>query len=630
VTIPAAGSSTTFRFGEFELDVPAYELRRAGSPIKLERQPMDLLILLVQRRGQLVSRAEIVDKLWGKDVFVDVETGVHTAARKIRQALGDSSDAPGFLETVSGKGYRFVAPVSVVTPAGERPRFTRSAIAVGLLAVAAAAGVAAWNWLSPDGRVSRIALAVLPFENLTGDREREYLADGLSEETIASLGQIDPNRLSVLGRTSMMAYKGTRKSLAAIGDELNVDYLVESSLRAESDRLRVTAKLIRVGDQVQVWSATYDRAAMNMLGLQSELSTTIAEQIRLRLSPERLEALSRRHTGNAEAYDAYLRGLNFGNQRTAAANTRAIEHYERAITLDPGYALAWSELAFVLGSSPINGDAPPLAVLPRARDAAQRAIRANPNLAEAQHAVAYVKWMLEWDWPAAEAGLRKAILLDPGLARAHTVLGHLLSQMGRHGEALAAMRRARELEPHHALAHALSAQVAFQARDFHTAVEHARQATVIDPAFWIGYMESGQAYEQLGDASRALEDLVRAERFSAGSNSKPISLGGYVFAKAGRAGEAREVLRRLEAISRERYVPPFAMALVHAGLGNRTAVFEWLDRAYAVRDVHLIYLPVDPKWDPYRDDPRFQDLIARCGFGEKPTHTAQSTPPSPR
>ena len=626
MTVSQSGSGDIFRFGDFELDVPAYELRRSGRPIKLERQPMDLLILLVQRRGQLVSRAEIVDRLWGKDVFVDVETGVHTAARKIRQALGDSTDAPAYLETVPGKGYRFVAHIDDGRPVESHPTLRRPAVAVGLLLIVLAAGVSAWTWFRAADAPAQVALAVLPFENLTGDRDREYLADGLSEETIASLGQIDPERLIVLGRTSMMAYKGTRKSLAVIGDELNVDYLIESSVRAESDWLRVTAKLIRVRDQVQVWSATYDRTATSVLGLQSELSTAIAEQIRLRLSPQRLEALSRRHTRNAQAYDAYLRGRNFANQRTPATNIRAIEYYQRATTLDPNYALAWAELASVQASSPINGDAPPLPVLPLASDAAQHAIDADPNLAEAQLALAYVKWMLEWDWPAAEAGLRRAVLLDPGLAMAHTILGHCLSQMGRHSEALAELRRARELDPLSALTHAMSSQIAFQARDYSAAVEHARQAIVIAPEFWIGHMQSAQAYEQLGNIDRAIEDLARAERFS-GSNSKAISLKAYVLAKSGRAAEAREIVRLLEGGSRMRYVPPLTIALVHAGLGDRSAVFEWLERAYAARDVHLIFLTVDPKWDPYRADPRFQALLARCGFVEQPTRTAQSTQP---
>jgi TolB-like protein/DNA-binding winged helix-turn-helix (wHTH) protein/Flp pilus assembly protein TadD len=623
VTMPASGPRETFRFGDFELDVAAYELRRAGRAVRLERQPMDLLILLVAHRGQLVSRAEIVDKLWGKDVFIDVETGVHTAARKIRQALGDSTDAPAFLETVPGKGYRFIAPVEVRSTSPERSTTSRRAtVLVALMAVAGIAGIGSWAWFASRPRVVHATLAVLPFENLSGNREREYLADGLTEETIASLGQIDPEHLSVLGRTSTLAYKGTRKSVAQIGDELGVDYLVESSLRADSDHIRITAKLIRARDQVQVWSAAYDRTATSMLGLQSELSTAIAEQILLRLSPERLDALSRRHTRNAEAYDAYLRGLNFANQRTPATNMRAIEYYRRATVLDPEYALAWAGLASVHAASPINGDASPLEVLPPARDAAQRAVLADPNLAEAQTVLAYVEWMLEWDWPAAEAGLRRALLLDPRYAQAHRVLGHCLSQMGRHGEALAEMRRARELEPHFAMVHALSAQVAFQAGDYSAALEHARQAIVVDPTLWIGFMQSAQADEQLGNVSRALEDVMPAARFS-GGNSKAISLRGYLLAKSGRSAEARQVLRMLEDASRQRYVPPYAVALVHAGLGDRDAVFEWLDRAYAARDVHLIYLPVDPKWDDYRGDPRFTALLARCRFADATTRTTQ-------
>ena len=249
-----AGSAAreTFRFGDFELDVAAYELRRSGRAVRLERQPMDLLILLVQRRGELVSRAEIVDRLWGKDVFVDVETGVHTAARKIRQALGDSSDAPVFLETVPGKGYRFIGSIEVPSPAPAQPPAPTASrrLVIAVPVAALLAGLAAWAWFGSDTSPSQATLAVLPFENLTGDSDRGYLADGLTEETIASLGQVDPANVSVIGRTSTMAYKGTRKSLSEIGSELGADYLVESSIRAEGGRLRVTSKLIRARDQV--------------------------------------------------------------------------------------------------------------------------------------------------------------------------------------------------------------------------------------------------------------------------------------------------------------------------------------------------------------------------------------------
>ena len=484
--------------------------------------------------------------------------------------------------------------------------------------------IVTWAWLGWGSPGSRITLAVLPFENLDRDPEREYLAEGLAEDTIASLGQIDPEHLSVIGRTSSMAYKRSAKSLAEIGRDLGADYLVESSIRAESGRLRITSRLIRVRDQVQVWSASYDREPTSTLGLQQELSTAIAEQIRLRLSPERVAALTRRQTRNPDAYDLYLRGLNFANQRTPATTRRAIEYYERATALDPAYALAWSGIADAYSASPINGDAPPLEAAPRAREAAAQAVRADPNLAEAQSALGHLKFMLDWDWPGAQAAIDRAVALDPSYAPAHSTRGHILSQTGRHAEALSAMRRARELDPLYAMSHAMSSQVAFQARDYSAAVELARQTIVLDPEFWIGYVQVGQAYEQLGQTDRALEAFIKAGRLS-GGNTKAVSLRGYLLAKVGQVNEAREVLTMLEAVSRERYVPPYAMALVHAGLGEREAVFAWLNKAYAARDVHLVFLPVDPKWDPYRVDPRFDALLDRCGFAHA-TRTQSLTP----
>jgi TolB-like protein/DNA-binding winged helix-turn-helix (wHTH) protein/Flp pilus assembly protein TadD len=642
-----ANPRETLRFGDFELDVAGYELRGRGRPIRLERQPMDLLIMLVEQPGDLVSRDSIVDRLWGKDVFVDVDTGVHTAIRKIRRALRDSPEEPAFIETVPGKGYRFIAPVLVVgsvppyvpaapprddnrvdaaapsqtapptgpdTAVSSPPRARKHArIGIGLVAVAIAIGLIAWTLLRGDAPPSRVTIAVLPFESLDSESDRHYLADGLTEEIIAWLGQIDPARLSVVSRTSATLARREAKSLGELGRELGADYLLESSIRAESGRVRITAKLIRARDQIQVWSQVYNRELTSMLGLQQELGAAIAEQIRFRLSPERFEALARREPRVAAAYDEYLRGLTFANQRTPATTQKAIEHYERATTLDPEYALAWSALAGVHSASPINSDVAPLEVRSRVRDAARRAVRANPDLAEAHYALGYLNWILEWDWPAAETAFRRAIDLDPRYALAHTSLGHALSQSGRHSEALAAMRRARELDPQNAMTYAISSQVAFQARDYRAALDHASQAIALDQEFWIGYMMRGQAYEQSSQPELALEALTVAVRFS-GVNSKAVALSGYIHGKAGRRDKAREILTTLETQSHTRYVPPYALALVHAGLGEHDAVFEWLDRAFDVHDVHLIYLPVDPKWDPYRSDPRFETLLMRCGF----------------
>jgi TolB-like protein/DNA-binding winged helix-turn-helix (wHTH) protein/Tfp pilus assembly protein PilF len=634
--MPSDDVRHTFRFGEFELDTAAYELRRSGRIVRLERQPMDLLILLVMRYSQLVPRSEIVDRLWGKDVFVDVETGVHTAIRKIRQALRDSADAPVFVETVPGRGYRFIADVDVLpaaahlettagvaaapavrsSPLGEQRDLRMDGrLMAGLLVIAVLLGVLVWGSRRGEPPDALAVLAVLPFENLTGDPEREYLAAGLAEETMASLGQVDPQRLSVIARTSTLAYKRTTKSAAEIGRELGADYLVESSIRAENSLLRVTSKLIRAKDQRQVWSGSYDREPMSMLGLQLELSAAIAEQIRLRLSPDRRDTLARRHTGNADAYNLYLHGRNFEISRTPLSTRRALDYYEQATALDPGYALAWAGIARVQAARILNSDADPRVVLPVARKAAAEAVRADPNLPEAQLALGYVNWCCEWNWSAAESALRRAIALGPRYAQAHITLGHAASQMDRREEAVRLARRAREIEPLSAMMQALSSQIAFQAGDYRASLDHARQALVLDSEFWIGHIMLGQAYGQLGELDRALESLGVAARFSE-QNSKTIAMKGYFLAKAGRSKEARDVLSALETASRTKYVPPYAMALVNAGLNEREPAFEWLNRAYDARDAHLIFLTVDPKWDALRSDPRFDALLARCGFSQ--------------
>ncbi len=634
--------SGTFRFGDFVLDVPAYELRRNGRRVRLERQPMDLLILLVGQRGQLVSRSQIVDGLWGKDVFVDVENGVNTAIRKLRQALRDSPDAPTFIETVPGKGYRFIATVEVLPDVvgGEQTstakaeaaaagasfpvpepvvggraagRRASARLVLAALTLAALAGAFLWAWKRPAESGAPVTIAVLPFDNLTGTSETDYLASGLTEDTIVSLGRVDPERVSVIGRTSMIAYRGTTKSLAEIGRELGTDYLVESSLRAESSHLRITARLIRVRDQVQIWSDSFDRNTGSILSLQQEISSAIAEHVRTRLSPERQRVLARRHTQNADAYDFFLRGRHSLNQRTPEAMQRAIDSFQRATVADPAYSLAWANLAMASGTTPINSDVDPRLASPAAREAAARAVAANPDVAEAQHALGHVNWAFEWDWPAAEAAFRRAIALDRSYSLVHLILAHLLSQTGRHAEAEPFMRRGRELDPLNPLSYALSSQVSFQARDYAGALQHANRAIALDQEFWIGHQMRGQALEELGDHDLALKALSTAARLS-GQNSKPISLTGYILGRSGRTAEARDLLAALETASRQRYVPPYALALVHAGLGDADAAFEWLNRAYAARDVHMMFLTVDVKWDRYRTDPRFGDLLARCGF----------------
>ncbi len=581
-------SRSTFQFGEFELNVSAYELRRSGQAVHLERQPMDLLILLVERHRELVWRADIVKRLWEPGVFVDVEMGVNTAIRKLRQALRDSKESPSFIETISGKGYRFIAPVTTFGAAAQR---------------------------SPESE-SRKMLAVLPFENYTNDPDQEYFSDGLTEETISHLGGMNPERMGVIARTSSMAYKRTSKGVREIGAELGVDYILESSVRREGDQVRITSQLIRVEDQTHLWTSNYDRDVTSVFAIQSELSTAIARHVGLQLLPERLSVLEGRQTTNVKAHDLYLRGRYFWNQLSGVTTKRAMEYYGRAVELDPEYALAWSGMADAYAASPVNADASPLQVWPRASDAVAHATASGPGLPEVHTSLGLLKFWLDWDWVASEAAFCKSIALDPSYSLAHRFLGIVLSHMARHEEASLALRKARHLDPLNATNHALSAQVAFAARNYPVAVQFAQQAITIDPEFHIGYIQLAQASERMGNSDQALSALNSAGRF--GGNSKAISIRGYICAKLGKTTEAHEVLKTLDAVSCERYVPPYATALVYLGLGQHDSAMQWLERAYDAHDVHLVFPPVDPKWDPLRADHRFANLLRRCGFTSRP------------
>lgn len=619
-----------FRIGESHQVEPSLNsVTGPAGAIRLEPKVMQVLVCLAENAGDVVSKERLMRSVW-PDAFVgdDVLT---RAISELRRVFGDDAKEPRFIQTIPKSGYRLIARVSNggeeivgaddrVIPSLAPPRSRKRTMWVIGVTLIMLAGVLLWRWQGRVTQLSPVMIAVLPFEHLGGDPEREYLTDGLTEEISASLGQIDPEHLNVKGRTSTKMYKRTGKSPMEIGRELGVEYVVEGSVRAESGRLRVTSKLIRVRDQVQIWAESFDSEPGSMLELQRELSAGIARQVRLRLSPHRLTALARRHTQNAEAYDFYLRGRHFWNQLTPETNRRAVAAYLRATELDPGFALAWSGLADIYSVSPMNSDVAPIEVSPRAQSAIAHAVASGSGLAETQTALGTIHFWLDWDWPAAETAFRKANAVDPSYSLAYRVLGIVLAYLGRHDEAREAMRRARELEPFAAVEHALSAHVEFAARDFKSALQFARQATALDPQFWIGQFQLAQVYEQLGDHESMLRALEITERYGK-ANSKMISLRGYILAKLGRTTEAREVLRTLETLGRERYVPQYAMALVHAGLGERDAAFQSLERGLQARDVNLVFLAVDPKWDAFRTDPRFLDLLNRCGF----TRTARTS-----
>lgn len=458
-------------------------------------------------------------------------------------------------------------------------------------------------------------LVVLPFENLSSDPEQDYFSDGLTEETISYLGRINPERMGVIARTTSMAYKRTQKSIHEIGAELKVDYVLESSVRRENNRVRIASQLIRVDDQTHIWASVYERELTGVLAIQNELGTDIARQVLSHIAKEQPSALEA-PAANPEAYDLYLRGRYFWNQLSPLTTRRAMDFFSRATALDPNHALAWSGIADSYAASPINGDAAPLQVWEPGREAAKRAIESAPDLAETQTSFGFVKFWLDWDWDAAEGAFRRAIVLNPSYPMAHRMLGIILSHLNEPEESLAAAQRARELDPLNPTQYALSSQIAFAAREFDLAVTFAQQAVAIDPEFWIPHMQLGQAYEQLDKLDAAMDELVRAQHLS-GGNSKPISLRGFTLARMGRVKEAEDVLSTIETASRSRYVPPYAFALIHAGLSRYDIAMHWLQRAIEVHDVHLAFLTCDPKWDSCRNEPAFQDVVERCAFSKR-------------
>jgi TolB-like protein/Flp pilus assembly protein TadD len=453
-----------------------------------------------------------------------------------------------------------------------------------------------------------------------GSDTHNYIAEGFTEEMISALGLVEPGRIQVIGRRSVMMFRDTTLSLADIGTKLGVGHLLESAIRAEGRNLRATTKLIHAPSEQQVWTAAYNGPRDGLLAFQQEVSLAVCDQIRSRFAPDAVPRVPSRHTSSEAAFDLYLRGRSCWNRNVSNMNQEALGYFDRATQLDPGYALAWSGLADTYSASPINSDVPAAAVWRQARRAAEKAVHAGPELAEAHASMGFVRFWLDWDWHSAEQDFRRAIALDPGYAFAHRMLGIALSHLGSDVQATAAMRRAVELDPLFAMHRALSAMVAFQAGAFTQAVAFGREAIALDPNFWIGHYQLAQALEQTGETEEALVALSDAARLC-GHSSKPLMLQGYILARAGDKESARARLELLRCMANDRFVPPFGAAMIHAGLGDADQAFAALENSVAVRDVNLVLLPRDPKWASLRGDPRFDAIVKRCGFtGPSPAH----------
>ena len=572
-------SHSTFRFGDFELDPSGYELRRGGQPVHLERHSMDLLILLVERRRQLVSRADIAKRLWNPGVFVDVEMGVNTAIRKLRQALRDSRESPAFVETISGKGYRFIAPVKAVLPGRHGEEIE--------------------------------SVAVLPFANNSGDPDAEYLSDGITESLINNLSQIW--NLRVVARSTVFRYKGRDIDIQKAGDDLHVRAVVSGRLLQRGSTLIVRAELMDVVTGAQLWGGQYNREAEDVFALQGDLSREISEQLRVQLTGDEKQRLTKRYTEDAEAYRLYLKGRYHWNKRNPESFRKAAEYFGQALEKDLTYSLAYAGLADTYVYLSFFNVVAPREAMPKAKTAALKGLEIDQNLAEAHVSLGYVSFTYDGDWPAAGKHFEQALALNPAYCRAHTFYPFYLSSLGRSEEALEVAKRALDLDPASpAVSHSLAVQL-YLARKFDRATEQANDTLEMDGNFAIAYAVLGEAYLSKGMYREGLSAL---EKFCALSRSSAASLAllGYAHARLGERNETLQIIDKLKAASKQSFVPALFVALVYAGLEEKDEAFAWLEKACEDRFNRLAYLNVDALWDPLRSDPRFPDLLRRVGI----------------
>lgn len=616
-----------YSFGPFVLDPVENLLVRDGHPVPLPPKALETLLVLVQNPGHLIEKADLLKRVW-PDTFVE-EATLAQSISTLRKALNGSSGDFQYIETVPKHGYRFIAPVTVVDqnvlPAASsrvRLRISRPLIwsAATVLLVVIAVGIYLRAHLRravaqpPAGTVT---LAVLPFDNFTGDAAQDYLSEGLTEEMIAQLNRINPDRLRVIARTTAMQYKGTHKTVAQIGRELGADYVLESSFRREGNRARITTQLVRTRDQTHVWSQEYDRGIHEILPLESEVSQTIAREIAVKLSPEARGRLVARQAIAPEAYELYLQGRYFWNKRSEQGHLKAINLFQQAIAIQPRYAQAYSGLAdayALLGSNPSTAMTRPEA-MSKARAAALQALAIDDSLAEAHTSLAFVYWHYDWNWPAAEREFQRAIQLNPSYPTAHHWYAFYLVSQGRMSQALEEIHRAQEMDPLSLIINSDTAQMLYFAQQYDQAIAQAKRVLEMDPDFALARVYLVWAYLGKHQYGAAVEEAKRAIQDRGIKLSMEATLAA-TYAEAGQQVQARNVLRDLTEQSERVHTQELwtGIAQVYAALGEKDQAFAWLEKDFQHRDGGLTLIKVTPFLDSLHQDPRFTDLVRRIGL----------------
>jgi TolB-like protein/DNA-binding winged helix-turn-helix (wHTH) protein/Flp pilus assembly protein TadD len=621
------------RFGVFEADLGARELTKLGRLLPLQEQPFQLLAMLLEKPGALVTREELRARLWPQTV-VDFDHGLNKAISKIRDALGDSAENPRFIQTVARRGYRFLADVTVAgsgpeetaplkmisadsqsrDDTGTSSRLRQIAVwtVAGLTLVLLSVAFLVWIRSTPSSSLPAIrSLAVLPLENLSGDASQDYFADGMTDELITHLAQIGD--LRVISRSSVMTYKGLRKPLAEIARELDVQAIVEGSILRSDKRVRITAQLIRVPADEHIWAHSYEGDISDTLVLQSQVAQAIADQIRVTVNSQRHVALETSKAVNIEAYDSYLKGRYYWNKRTGEGLKEAIQYFNRSISIDPNNAEAYSGLAdaYALAGDWEYGILPPTEAFPLAKTAANEALALNGRLSEAHTSLAFVLDLYYWDWDTAEKEYRLAINLNPNYAMAHHWYAWHLLVLGQNAEGMLEMKKAESLDPLSLIIRSDVANALTASHRFEESIQQSKKTLALDPNFAIGHFHLAEALVQQHQYDAAIAEFQRAIELSGHLAAFDANLA-HAYAVSGRKAEALKIAKDMEIRSDLNQSANALIALIYVGLGDLDQAMIWLNKAYDARFNPSIL--IRPAFDPLRSDARFRELWHRIGL----------------
>jgi TolB-like protein/DNA-binding winged helix-turn-helix (wHTH) protein/Tfp pilus assembly protein PilF len=640
-------SRSVLRFGPFQVDLASGELHKHGVRLRLQEQPFQILVMLLENPGEVVTRDELRNKLWTSDTFVDFDVGLNNAVLRLRNVLGDSADSPRFIETLPRRGYRFIAQVDapVAAPLHESAQPSTAGYqeeAIASLASAAsqlakpslarlrvrriwtvgfvlALLLALFAGLNVGGLRQRVlgrpsapairSLAVLPLENLSGDEAQEYFADGMTDELITDLASIA--RLRVISRTSTTHYKGTRKTIPEIARELNVDAVVEGSVGRSANKVRIRAQLIRATPEEHLWAESYERDLPDVLALQRDVAKAIASEIKVHLTPQERQHLANARPINPDAYNAFLLGDYHSSKRNPAAMDKGIQYFQEAIRIDPSYAQAYAGLANAYIERDIWGGLGVGKSADQVRAATLKALELDGELAEAHALLGQIHFQYDWDWQSTEAEYKRAIQLNPNLAASYVRYAYFLQAMSRHTEALAAAHHAVELDPLSASNISDEGRILYRARQYENAVARYQRALELDPGYLPALGRIAEAYEQLGKFDQALAYVETLQRTASDRRLglRPLA---RIYARMGKQREALEILRTIE----KNGAPggdEFALAAIYSALGDRDHAIAALEKGVQARSL-LPFVFVDPQLDPLRSDPRYSDLLQRMGL----------------